>query len=228
MENKIKLHYWKIRGLAAPIISLLEYLKLPYEVHHYTDGETWHTDKAQLIEQGFATPNLPYMEATDGSKMSESSAIMHSLASEHGPELVPSTSCGRTKVLMVEGIALDYMRAITVPMYDSKTVEEALAKVEGNLRRHQSKTNYFKTVLAKGHWILGEKLSYLDFFLAEMLEKLVVMEADFKRGFVDADTLKVFQGYLARFANLEGVRQYRDSERFMKRPFNLVQLAVWG
>ena len=227
MENKVKVYYWKIRGFGTPVASLLEHLKVPYEMVYYTDGKKWLADKAQLIEDGFLTPNLPYVEC-DGNRLSETFAILNCLASKYKPELVASSSSEFTKILMVKGIIHDYTMGITLPVYICKTLEEANADIKAKLERHISKTNYLKSVLAKGPWLLGEKLSFLDFFWAEMVEKLVTMEEELKQGFIDADTLKVFKEYVARFAELDGVKEYRASERFIKRPFNNVPKAVWG
>lgn len=227
MERVAKLYYWRHRCLRMPVNYLLEHLRVPYDMVYYSDPEHWLPDKARLIEEGFLTPNLPYFESAQGDKMSETMAILHALASQYKPELVPKSPSEYTQVIMIEGMMVDYMMAVTMPFYDCKTLEKANAEMKGNLERFRSKTDFFEGVLAEGHWVLGEKLSFLDFYWVEIVEKLVIMEEELKQGFFGADTLEVFRAYVARFAELDGIKEFRASPRFIKRPFHNVLRAVW-
>lgn len=91
---KIKLGYWKIRGLAHPIRYLLEYVEHPYEDIMYEQGdppqysiESWTKVKNQL---GLAFPNMPYM--IDGEvKITDTIAIMIYLCHKYAPELLGDT-----------------------------------------------------------------------------------------------------------------------------------------
>ena len=230
MDNKdVTLYYWKIRGLGAPCATLLEYLNVPYNYHQYTDPESWKNDKKKLIEGGFLNPNLPYIkEKSSGLKLSETFAVLFHLAAKHKSDLAPKTTEEFRDVLVVKGIITDYNSGITGTTYRSNSTEELLKSLESTMRYHSSKTNYFKVTLEKNTWVLGEKLSFLDFYLAELLEKLVAMQDELKTEFVNAETLKVFRAYVKRFTALEAIKKFRESERFIKRPFNNVPKASWG
>jgi glutathione S-transferase len=74
MADKLKLGYWKIRGLAQPIRFLLEYLAIPYEDKQYTienHKEWFEQDKQNL---NIFLPNLPYVIDGDFT-LTESAAI---------------------------------------------------------------------------------------------------------------------------------------------------------
>ena len=70
MQTKPTLAYWDIRGLAAPIRTLLVHTGVEFEDKQYahdTIGEkSWEDDKAAMVAgHDYAFPNLPYF--TDGS-----------------------------------------------------------------------------------------------------------------------------------------------------------------
>ena len=230
MENKdITLFYWKIRGLGCGVASLLEHMKVPFNYTYYTDRESWKTDKAKLIDNGFLNPNLPYIEDKSANKkISETFAVLYYLANKYKPDLVPKTNDEVTQMLVVKGIITDYNSAITRPAYTCKSLDEMKKTLKGSMRFHSSKTNYWKVILEKNPWVMGDKLSFLDFYLAELIEKLIVMQEELEEEFINADALKVFKEYVARFTALEGVKEFRESEKFLKRPFNNVPKAVWG
>ena len=82
-EPKLKLGYWKIRGLAANIRYQLAYMGQPYDMKEYemTNGPEF-SKKAWLDEKetlGLPYPNLPYL--IDGDvKLTETIAIHRYLA----------------------------------------------------------------------------------------------------------------------------------------------------
>ena len=230
MEKKnVNLYYWKIRGLGSPVANLLEYLNVPYNYNQYdfADRPKWIEDKNKLIEGGFTNANLPYIqEESTGFQLSETFAVLYYLATKHNPELAPKTTDEITQAFVVKGIIQDYNTAITSTTYQSKDTEDLKKKLASSLQYHSTKTNHWKVTLAKQKWVLGEKLSFLDFYLVELLEKLVTMQAELKTNFVDEESLKVFQNYVNQFNNLEAIKKYRESDRFFARPYN-VSIAPW-
>ena len=117
---KIKLGYWKIRGLAQPIRYLLEYIEHPYEDVHYEQGdapefsiEAWTSVKNNL---GLDFPNMPYMIDQD-TKLTDTIAIMIYLCSKYEEELLGTTPAQRARVDMLYSQLKDVKSAITGPCY---------------------------------------------------------------------------------------------------------------
>ena len=231
MENKdITLYYWKIRGLGCPVASLLEYLNVPYNYVQYVAGEgKWRPAKEKLIEDGFLNPNLPYINDKSADlNLSETFAVLYYLADKYNNELAPKTSKEITNFLMVKGMITDYNSGITITTYVCQTQDELKEKLVGKMKYNIAKTIYFRETLKKQNWVTGDKLSVLDFYLSELLEKLICMQDELKTDFVDEDTLNVYKAYVARFNALEAIKKYRDSDRFVARPFNNTIRACWG
>ena len=70
-KESVIIGYWKARGFVHPIILMLEYLEIKYELHHHDCGpaphfdiKNWLATKHDVLE-GFDFPNLPYYQ--DGS-----------------------------------------------------------------------------------------------------------------------------------------------------------------
>lgn len=78
-------------------------------------------------------------------------------------------------------------------------------------------------VIQPGQWAAGETLTWLDFFLAEVIEYL---EAILDQRFVAL--VPASHEYLERFLALDGVKAfYADGTRSMKAPWNN-KMAVLG
>ena len=127
---------------------------------------------------------------------------------------------------MIKGMIQDYNNAITKTTYNSKTQEELKAKLVSKMEYSMAKTIYFRETLKKQTYITGGTLSVLDFYLSELLEKLIYMQKELETSFVDEDTLDVYKAYVGRFNALEAIRKYRNSNRFEERPFNNTR-ACW-
>ena len=229
MLSNLTLYYWNFRGLGGPMATMLEYLKVPYNYIHFEEREDWKKEKNRLIESGFKTPNLPYIhDKSSGVQISESIAILHYLAAKYDKNLIPETREEMTQVLMVQGIILDYEYKVTMPAYDCSSVDEMIKQLHSNMEIYKSKNLFWKYRLEQQKWIMGDQLSFLDFFFAELIEKLITMQEELKEDFVDKLTYKAFRAYVDRFAELEGVKEFRASSRFIKRPYNHPPVALWG
>ena len=77
MDNKVKLGYWAIRGIAERIRMILEYIELPYDqiLESKTDRDHWFNDQKPKLMQKNPAVTLPYL--LDGDRViSESDAII--------------------------------------------------------------------------------------------------------------------------------------------------------
>jgi len=108
--KKPVLGYWKIRGLAAPIRYIFEYLKVPFEDKFYEQGDApdfdvscWTSEKYAL---GLDFPNLPYL--IDGDlKITESQAILRYVVNKYGPHLNGKNVEDQARVDMVYSVLTD-------------------------------------------------------------------------------------------------------------------------
>jgi len=163
---KIKLGYWKIRGLAHPIRYLLEYIEHPYEDVMYEQGdapsysiECWTSVKNEL---GLAFPNMPYM--VDGeTKLTDTIAIMVYLCHKYAPELLGNTLKQKADVDMLYSQMKDIKSAITGPCYVGHN-PEALKQT------CKVKMQPIVAYLGKNDYICGANITYLDFYLLEMCD----------------------------------------------------------
>ncbi|VDP94899.1 unnamed protein product [Echinostoma caproni] len=94
----------------------LEYLGEAYEdrLYGHDDIEKW---KAQKYSLGLELPNLPYY--IDGDlKITQSSAILRYLAEKHA--MVSQTPEERSRIIMIEGAALDLRTGLIRIVFDSR------------------------------------------------------------------------------------------------------------
>jgi glutathione S-transferase len=220
----LNLHYWAIRGLNEPIVTLAEHAGLSYKLHSKDTRENWSIEKEQLLSKGFAFANLPYSEI-DGKYTSESLGVLAQVAHLGGKdELLP------TPALMADfqetcGFIGDLNNAVTIPAYTSKDINELKEKVNAFVAGQKGKIQALSDRLGKQQWLLGDKLSILDFRFAETIERMKVMNTEIGFDNYGIDFAN-FDAYLARFLQLSGVKEYRASERFQARPFNNT-MAIW-
>lgn len=108
--TKMKLGYWKIRGLAQIPRLLAAYTATEVEDVFYTDWNQWHgQDKLNL---GFDFPNLPYL--IDGDfKLTESAAINRYIILQSGhSDLLGKTAKDRARVDNILGVLKDALKEI--------------------------------------------------------------------------------------------------------------------
>ncbi|KAM7032697.1 glutathione S-transferase Mu 1-like isoform 1-T1 [Acridotheres tristis] len=243
------LGYWDIRGLAHAIRLLLEYTETPYEDKLYSCGEgeggvrgsphhpqplwllgrTRHHpappslpapdyDKSQWINEkeklGLDFPNLPYF--IDGpTKLTQSNAILRYIARKHN-------LCGETeeeilRVDMLENQIMDFRMSLVMICYNPDF--EKLKP--GYLEQLPGKLKLFSNFLGDRKWFAGEKLTFVDFLMFDVLDQNLIFEPKCLEPF------KNLKDFMDRFGALEKVAAYMKSSRFQKMPINN-KMAKWG
>ena len=128
--TKLKLGYWKIRGLVEPARYMLAYVGADYEEVLYEQGEgpdfdrTCWTDVKPTLDLDF--PNLPYM--IDGDvRITESTAILRYIANKWNTDLLGKTLKDKAHVDMISYLAAEYKARASPLCYtqdDKKLVAE--------------------------------------------------------------------------------------------------------
>jgi len=165
MEKPV-LGYWDIRGLAQHVRLLLQYLGVDYEDKRYKYGsgpkpeEEWLAEKFTL---GLDFPNVPYW-IDDKIKLTESVAILKYVAKTRGPETVPDNAEDQAVADMVQGVAGDVQNCLVAVAYSKTGIPESPLEVT-----QAKKLEYLDKFLSNRKWVVGEKITYVDFFLYEVL-----------------------------------------------------------
>uniref|UniRef100_A0A8B9DZV1 glutathione transferase n=1 Tax=Anser cygnoides TaxID=8845 RepID=A0A8B9DZV1_ANSCY len=198
--------------LAHAIRLLLEHTETPYEDKLYSCGEAPDYDKSQWINEkeklGLDFPNvgglglggpwgghsaLPYF--IDGStKLTQSNAILRYIARKHN---------------MCESGAT----AASLPS------QEKLKP--GYLEQLPGKLKLFSNFLGDRKWFAGDKLTFVDFLMFDVLDQNSIFEPKC------LEPYKNLKDFMDRFGALEKVAAYMKSSRFQKMPINN-KMAKWG
>ncbi|XP_069489081.1 glutathione S-transferase Mu 4-like isoform X1 [Ambystoma mexicanum] len=212
------LGYWDIRGLAHSIRLLLEYTGTEYEDKMYTCGPAPDYDKSGWLKEketlGLDFPNLPYF--IDGPlKLTQSSAILRHIARKHN--LCGDSEEERTRVDLLEGQVMDFRRELTTIAYkpDFETLKGPL------LEKLPDKLKLFSEFLGERKWFAGEKITFADFLMYDILDQHRMLEPTCLESFSN------LQAFLQQFEALEKIDAYMKSSRFMKTPINN-RMAKWG
>ena len=224
-DSKIHLHYWPIRGLGEPVVTLLNYLEIPYELHQKTSMEQMLKEKNALIEKGFLFANLPYIQ--DGETyLSETVNIMEYLCKKaKRTELIPTCE-EYFKFHEMKGAMIDLKNLSTSKFYQVKTMDELKDLLTSGSSRWQSKLNAFEQILKKSDFVFG-RLTYLDFYFAECIEMLIEFQKETEYDFFGNRT-QVYVDYLKRFNALPQLVSYHKGESFKARPYNMPGMSVWN
>eukprot|EP01062_Namystynia_karyoxenos_P044937 TRINITY_DN33266_c1_g1_i1.p1 TRINITY_DN33266_c1_g1~~TRINITY_DN33266_c1_g1_i1.p1 ORF type:complete len:307 (+),score=54.42 TRINITY_DN33266_c1_g1_i1:98-922(+) len=217
-ERRIVVGYWRHRCLGNCIRLLLAHSRQPFTDRRYEVGDPpcfdkscWFSQKEHLGLGAF--PNLPYL--IDGStRLVQTGAILRHLARRFGYE---GTADEARVADMMLGVAQDAMDAFTTVTYAawlqyqgarsayvSSQLPAFLKRLSGQLEA------------ARGEWAAGG-LTYCDFFIYELLDQMRTFcsgaewEAAVSAGEAVVD-------YMTRFEALPGVKEYMESDSFLRRP----------
>eukprot|EP00076_Gallus_gallus_P034161 XP_024999699.1 glutathione S-transferase 2-like [Gallus gallus] len=212
------LGYWDIRGLAHAIRLLLEHTGTPYEDKLYSCGEAPDYDKSQWINEkeklGLDFPNLPYF--IDGDvKLTQSNAILRYIARKHN--MCGDTEEERQRVDVLENQVMDFRMSLVMVCY-SPDFEKLKP---GYLEQLPGKLRLFSAFLGDRKWFAGEKLTFVDFLMFDVLDQNRIFAPRCLEPYGNLGS------FMERFGALEKVAAYLKSSRFQKMPINN-KMAKWG
>ncbi|XP_075772135.1 glutathione S-transferase Mu 1 isoform X1 [Pelodiscus sinensis] len=214
----VVLGYWDIRGLAHSIRLLLEYTGTAYEDKLYSCGEAPDYDKSQWLNEkeklGLDFPNLPYL-IDSKTKLTQSNAILRYLARKH--KLGGETEEEMLRVDMLENQAMDFRMSLVMICYNPEF--EKLKP--GYLEQLPGKLKLFSRFLGERKWFAGEKITFVDFLMYDVLDQNRMLEPKC------LDPFQNLKGFLDRFEALEKIAAYMCSSRYMKTPVNN-RMAKWS
>jgi len=201
------LGYWAIRGMAEPLRYLLHYTGTAFEDKQYTCGEgpafckdTWLNEKNNL---GLEFPNLPYY--IDGDlKITESAAIHGHIARKHG--LAGACEKDFIRLDVAAGIMRDLGKEMDMLVYGA----DFETKKDAYIAALPTKVEKVSKLLGPGNYLLGDKISFNDFVLFELLEMFRNMVPDCTSAH---QNLTAFH---TRIEALPAIAKYRSSPAFLK------------
>ncbi|CAN7985222.1 unnamed protein product [Ixodes hexagonus] len=211
--------YWDSRGLGQVIRNLLVYKGVPFEDKRYKKGPPpeysraeWLADKFNL---GLKFPNLPYY--IDGDvKLTQSLAILRYLARKY--DLGPRNEEETRELDMLEQQARDVSTNLVRSFLSDVNFPEARKKYEDNM------ANVLKPWadhLANRKWVLGDRLTYVDFLVYEALDWNHEFSAAHFKDF------PVLEQYLKSFEELPKIKEYFASDKYRKWPITAPHFQ-WG
>lgn len=149
---------------------------------------------------------MPYL-IDDDIKITESHAIYRYICNKYRPELLGKTIKDKAQVDMVMSVTQDLNNAAFPIAYDSgdKEAMKALA---------YERMAPISKFLSKKNFIVGDYVTFADFFLFEQLEYFN-FACDYELVKKHANLCR----YRENMAGLSGLKEYLASDRCIKRPF---------
>jgi len=203
------LGYLYIRGAAQPIRLLLEYVGAPYEDKMYEMGPGF--EKPEWVKEKFTLglpfPNLPYYIHGDV-KITGSVTIARYIANKHN--LAGRTEEEQLQVDMLQQVAYDIMWSGIVKIFqtDPSIMEEKKSEfINGPLKIH---LDNFSKYLGNKKFFTGDNVTYVDFYLYELLFKLSTFAEELFNKY------PVFKTFLHSVETLPAIAKYMKSEKYVK------------
>lgn len=213
------LAYWDLRSLGQPIRNLLIYKGVQFEDKRYKLGpppdyskNEWYSDRFKL---GLEFPNLPYY-IDDDVKLTQSLAILRYLGRKH--DLAARNWREAAELDMLEQLARDTL--LIIP-YSAKSHP----RYKDGLRSYAENTKDFlepwSRRIASRKWVLGDRITYVDFLLYEGLDWHREFKPEAMHQFPE------IVAYLKRFEELPNIKEYFASDKYKRWPI-LGPQREWG
>jgi len=203
-NNKIVLGYWALRGFGQPTRLLAAYLGIELDEKRYKSYDEWMADKFSL---GLDFPNVPYL--VDGDlKITESRAIVKYVARKYGGALYPSELKDITTCEIVENLLFDVWGGM-LRYFGNNEVEPTIRYFENEV---PTKLKYLDTFLENKKFVLGNQITFVDFFLYEMSYHVTMYKGDY------LDKYSNLAQFKKRFEELAPIAKYIASKDYIKAP----------
>jgi len=221
----ITLGYWDIRGLGEACRLLLRYTGTDWvDKRQSLDFGAWMALKFNL---GLDFPNLPYLIDVN-MKISQSVAIIRYLGRKFN--LAASTEAEQVRLDLAEQEISDMKQAQIRFCYnpdlirkDKVVIAPLLAKLSCEYKTILTvKLGLMDAFMGAGPWMLGERLTYVDFMAYEYLDH---MRRQFPDHFKDAGNIN---GFMTRFEALPKMKEWFDSEQYKAGAYIHAPFAVWN
>jgi len=210
----IVLGYWDARGISEGMRNLLRHAKVDFEDRRHQDRETWTKEKPTL---GLDFPNLPYL--LDGDvKLTQSKAIFRYLGRKY--DFYGKTEAEVIRADLAEQQINDYNTEFSKLMYVTSKDKYPEDK-EAFLKALPQRLQLLSDFLGDRKWIVGEKLTYVDFIVYEFVDVMSMFAPDVVEKFPK------LQAYIERFDDLSGIKEFRASGKYDRTAINGPQ-ANWG
>jgi len=192
MVNQYKLTYFPVRGLAEPIRLLLADQGIAFDDVHVTHEE-WPKMKSK-----FQFGQIPCL--TDGDmQIVQSGAMIRHLARKHN--LYGSTECEHTHADMVYDGIRDLRSKYATMIYREYEKRDEFVKDVAPVELAK-----FESLLKSKHngdaFVLGEKLSFVDYALFEELDVMNILDAHL------LDAHPTLKAYHKRMHDRKGMQEY--------------------
>jgi len=212
----LKLCYWDVRAMGEIPRYLLRYSGQVWEDDRLAmaDFGKWQAEKFTL---GLDLPNLPYL--IDGDiKVTQSVAVIRYLGRKFG--LVPGDDeKDIVKCEMIEQEAVDLRSAFQKLCLDKEGFEE---KKPAYLDGMEKKLEILDKYIGDGPFVLGEKLTYVDFMLYEFVSQIRKMAPE------RVDTAVNIGKLLKAVEDLPQLKDHFNSELYKTGPIHPPFAAFTG
>ena len=220
--------YWENqRGTIQPLIYLLEYLKVPYTFKTVKGDQEFAELKKTLKNQGVKFPSLPSIEH-NGKYISEMRAMASYITTLAGRTDLHAGHKDFVEWVQLECILGDTLGDILRAAHTATDVENLKKIYPSWALRHKSRfVDLAILIKDRGFLLGGEQVTYLDFFLAELTERLVAMETD-----LEVVCLSKFDGlneHLEKVLAVPEIKAYREKDHLnlIGAAWNRPTKAVW-
>ncbi|XP_021572554.1 glutathione S-transferase Mu 2-like [Carlito syrichta] len=173
------------------------------------DRSQWLNEKFML---GLDFPNLPYL--IDGAhKITQSNAILRYLARKH--KMCEKEE--KIRVDMLENQAMDTRMQLAIVSYSPDFEKLKPEYLEGL----PEKIKLYSQFLGKRPWFAGDKITFVDFLVYDVLDQNRIFEPKC------LDAFPNLKDFMSRFEGLKKISAYMKSSCFLPTPL-YTKMAIWG
>jgi glutathione S-transferase len=219
------LQYWDLRGRGHQVRCMAFFLGLEITDTRIgmEDGAAYFGNKHSSAAQGNTLINMPSI--TDGDVyVSETTACIVYLLEKAGRQDMMNTTWQREQA---SSIVKSVMEAVTFPCdtaADKDALVVTLEPIFAGFAKFQMPG--LAARLGDKPFLFGDQPVAVDFYLADLLEKVNAMDNELTMGTKLVKGNATWEGYLARFKALEKIAAFRASDKYVERPFNS-PIAKW-